>query len=90
MKTPIQELIDKMLHLQRTLTDVSELLSTPSDTIQAKTEMLTDCIEFAELMLEKEKAVIILAANFDSRSIAENGYRKGEQYYNETFNTDDK
>jgi hypothetical protein len=35
---------------------------------------------------EMEKQQIIDAANFDSRSISENGYRKGEQYYNETFN----
>jgi hypothetical protein len=54
-QTPIQELIDKMLDVRRILTDVSELVSTPSDTIQSKTEMLTDCIEFAESMLEKEK-----------------------------------
>ena len=35
---------------------------------------------------EMEKEQIIDAANFDSRSISENGYRKGEQYYNETYN----
>jgi hypothetical protein len=55
MKTPIQELIEKMLDVRRILTDVSELVSTPSDTIQAKIEMLTDCIELAESLLEKEK-----------------------------------
>jgi hypothetical protein len=41
-------------------------------------------------LLEKEKEHIINAANFDSRSIAENGYRRGEQYYNETFNTNEQ
>jgi hypothetical protein len=32
-----------------------------------------------------EKEQIVKAANFDSKSISENGYRKGEQYYNETY-----
>ncbi len=40
-------------------------------------------IEQAKAM---EKKQIIDAANFDSKSKAENGYAKGEQYYNETFN----
>ena len=34
---------------------------------------------------EMEKEQIVKAANFDSKSISENGYRKGEQYYNETY-----
>ncbi len=39
---------------------------------------------------EMEKEQIVKAANFDSKSISENGYRKGEQYYNETFNTEER
>jgi hypothetical protein len=39
---------------------------------------------------EMEKEQIVKAANFDSKSISENGYRKGEQYYNETFNTNEE
>ena len=34
-----------------------------------------------------EKQQIIDAVNWDSKSISENGIRKGEQYYNETYNT---
>ena len=37
---------------------------------------------------EMEKQQIIDAANWDSKSISENGIRKGEQYYNETFKKD--
>jgi hypothetical protein len=44
---------------------------------------MKDILEQAK---EIEKQQIIDAANWDSRSISENGYRKGEQYYNETFN----
>jgi hypothetical protein len=35
--------------------------------------------------LAVEKEQIVKAANFDSKSISENGHRKGEQYYNETY-----
>jgi len=38
--------------------------------------------EQANQMFEQQ---IIDAANWDSKSISENGIRKGEQYYNETF-----
>jgi hypothetical protein len=38
-------------------------------------------------VLEMEKQQIIDAANWDSKSISENSIRKGEQYYNETYNT---
>ena len=40
--------------------------------------------------LEKEKEQIIDAANFDSVSIAANGYRRGEHYYNDKYNTNEK
>jgi hypothetical protein len=43
---------------------------------------LDEILEQAKAM---EKEQIVKAANFDSKSISENGYRKGEQYYNETY-----
>jgi hypothetical protein len=91
MKTPIQELIDKMVHVQNTLIDVSKLVSTPSDTIQAKIEMLTDCIELAESLLEKEKenrkavfsiAYRMMPKEYDSAHIDSEFKR-----FNETFST---
>ena len=36
-------------------------------------------------LVEEEKQMIIDAYNKDSISVAENGVRKGEQYYNLTF-----
>jgi hypothetical protein len=42
-------------------------------------------IELINQAKEMEKEQIVKAANFDSKSISENGYRKGEQYYNETY-----
>jgi len=91
MKTPIQELIDKMVHVQNTLIDVSKLVSTPSDIIQAKIEMLTDCIELAESLLEKEKenrkavfsiAYRMMPKEYDSAHIDSEFKR-----FNDTFNT---
>ncbi len=35
-----------------------------------------------------EKQQIIDAAQWDSRSISENGIRKGDKYYNETFKSE--
>jgi len=42
-------------------------------------------MEIENEMLQIEKDEIVKAANFDSKSISENGHRKGEQYYNETY-----
>jgi hypothetical protein len=42
-------------------------------------------IELINQAKAMEKEQIVKAANFDSKSISENGYRKGEQYYNETY-----
>jgi predicted kinase len=52
----------------------------------ANKDLFAEMYEDIEQALEMEKVQIIDAANWDSRSISENGYRKGEQYYNETFN----
>ena len=47
------------------------------------TEKLWENVKQQAKAMEKEQ--IVKAANFDSKSISENGYRKGEQYYNETY-----
>ena len=52
----------------------------------ANKDLFAEMYEHIEQAKEIEKVQIIDAANWDSRSISENGYRKGEQYYNETFN----
>jgi predicted kinase len=56
----------------------------------ANKELYAEMYEDIEQALEMEKVQIIDAANWDSRSISENGYRKGEQYYFETFITNEK
>jgi vacuolar-type H+-ATPase subunit H len=56
----------------------------------ANKELYAEMYEDIEQAKEMEKEQIIDAANWDSRSISENGYRKGEQYYKETFNTNEK
>jgi len=43
------------------------------------------CWEQAKAMFEQQ---IIDAANWDSKSISENGIRKGDKYYNENFKKD--
>jgi predicted kinase len=48
-------------------------------------ELFAEMYDDIEQALEMEKLQIIDAANWDSRSISENGYRKGEEYYLETF-----
>jgi hypothetical protein len=77
-QTAIQELIQEMEQLKQT------------KLYQVSFRAIDDCIALAYSKLEIEKIQIIDAANFDSRSISENGYRKGEQYYNETFITNEK
>ena len=47
---------------------------------------LLSVIEHIQKAKEMEKEQIIDAANWDSKSISENGIRKGDKYYNETFN----
>jgi len=89
MKTPMQELINQV---EQWMLDDKEVLKNPpawpeyllihaNQMIEVKSEF----IEMCKALLEKEKEQIVNAANFDSRSISENGYRKGEQYYNETY-----
>jgi hypothetical protein len=42
-------------------------------------------IRMSEQAKVMEKQQIIDAANFDSKSRAENGYAKGKQYYEQTY-----
>jgi hypothetical protein len=90
-QTALQELIDKMVHIQNTLIDVSELLSTPSETIEAKIEAFTVSIEVAESLLEKEKenrkavfsiAYRMMPTEYDSAHI-DSEFKE----FNEIFNT---
>jgi hypothetical protein len=79
MKTAIQELLEEVTAQKKWSTNVD----------------YRDALNFVELViqqdyLEKEKEQIIDAANFDSRSVSENGYRRGEQYYNDKYNTNEK
>jgi hypothetical protein len=79
MKTAIQELLEEVIAQKKWSTNVD----------------VRDALNFVELViqqdyLKKEKEQIIDAANFDSVSVAENGYRRGEQYYNDKYNTNDQ
>jgi hypothetical protein len=75
MKTPMQELIETLKEMQESLDPYG----------------LHEAIEMAECMLEKEKEVII-NANRDGVDmvIDKKKFISGEQYYNETFNTEEK
>jgi hypothetical protein len=81
MKTPIQELIDKLYEL-------SEMHA--SDMYKAG---MRDAAIIAEMMLEKEKEVIMDAfiSGDDSDCLQEQEAKMFAQvYYNETFNTKEK
>ena len=81
MKTPMQELIDKLYEL-------SEMHA--SDMYKAG---MRDAAIIAEMMLEKEKEVIMDAfiSGDDSDCLQEQEAKMFAQvYYNETFNTKEK
>jgi hypothetical protein len=73
--------------MQMKQTAVEWLIEKLDKIYHIKEKFLPSDWEFLEeTSKEIEKEQIIDAANFDSRSISENGYRKGEKYYNETYN----
>jgi len=76
MKTAIQELIGKLSDTQRQIIGNSEYAN-------GYDGALSDCINIAELLLEKEKQQIIDAYKCSSWMT-----QLAEQYYNETFKND--
>ena len=74
MKTPIQELIEQMWEIAK----------------YGDSYEVAPCIEAAESMLEKEKEVITDAWMDDRFPLDKEWVKQcAEQYYNETFNTND-
>ena len=88
MKTPMQDLIEKLKsQRERQISLMTNQLMI--DTVDA---VFTYAIENAELMLEKEKQVIIdthLDAYIDM-NMAFRGADRADEYYAKTFNTKDK
>jgi len=87
MKTPIQELIEKIKFARKMCDDPSMEMD-----IFHTLDVLTS---EAEAMLEKEKEVILLS-HINGQSEFDTGKRRiendnlAEQYYNQTFNTKKK
>ena len=85
MKTPMQELIEQLKEERDGF-----LKLPPHSNIQERTEnCFGSCIEIAERMLEKEKEVIE-NAYWDGGQWVPTVGSQCEEYYNETFNTEEK
>jgi hypothetical protein len=82
MKTPVQELIDKLEYLQRT--NPNKLFIE-----QGIHHGLEAAIKEAKSMLEKEKNMIedVYVVGY---SDGDNGFYFNDDYYNKTFNTNEK
>lgn len=69
-------------HYERVVSDIFQEFVRDEIT---KTELIAKIHNAFYPVKAMEKQQIIDAANWDSKSVSENGYSKAEQYYNETY-----
>jgi len=94
MKTPMQELIEQFEDRLSSLKEVQATANLETqDFLETQIEELEGCILSAELMLEKEKEVIMDAYDagfFDGSNIPYTSDDVDDNYFNKSFKTKER